>query len=793
MMNERIAKLKKELLGVKPGLSAERVLLATEAYKKYAGEPIYLFRAHVLEYVLDRKAVVIRDGELLAGSLSEKLRSAAIFPEYNSTRMWLRDELPNMSKRKSDPMDISPEDVEKVLECFDYWDGKSTEDLAMAAFPEYYKDCEAAGVFKSGGKGLCSSAVTPNYLKLFKEGFGGMISRCQANIDKALEEGMTLDKQKKVQYWQAVMIVLKAVIRYSHRCADEAQRQAETCADEKRRGELLELARICRKVPEYSPETFYEAIQFQWMTQVICNVEASSYSTSLGRMDQNYIEYYRKDLEAGRIDRDRAIELISCLFIKSTTVFYMNDEYYSQADAGYPTWQILSIGGVDPEGRDACNELTDIILDVANDLRIAQPVALRVTPDTPEEIWHKAIWMNQQGMGNPAFYNDVTAQKMVIEQGATVEEARDWVITGCVEPKPGTGIADGSATGGNINFPKILEVTLHNGKDPLTGKQLGPKTGEPSSWKCIEDVMEAYEKQCDYFWDLHMRAYRITNSIQATYLPTIYQSSLIGGCIENGESLQEGGCYKPFTNVFITAPSTLADSMMAIKYAVFVDKKMTMDELIALCDSNFEGVEGERMRQYLVNRPPKFGNDNSEADSYINQFLEGFWKRGSLKPDGRHNNGRFALGNQSQTHNVPLGRCVGATPDGRKAFAPLSDNASPTMGRDVSGPTAAANSVAHLPNEHFHGGCLYNTRFDPHGVAGEDGIKIMEGVVKGFCKQGGYHLQINVVDDATLRKAQETPEDYRDLVVRVAGYLAYFTELDREVQDVIISRTAHLA
>ncbi len=791
MMTDRVAMLKEALLHVKPGLSAERVLLATEAYKKYAGEPIYLHRAHVLEYVLDNKAVVIRDGELLAGSLTEKLRAAAIFPEYNSTKMWLRKELPGMSTRKSDPMEISKEDVDKVLACFDYWDEKSTEDIVTKAFPQYYRDCERVGVFKSGGKGLCSSAVTPNYLKLFKEGFQGMINRCQANIDKVIEEGMTLDKQKKVQYWQAVIIALNAVIRYSCRLADEAEHQAAECKDNIRKEELTELARICRKVPKCPPDTFYEAIQFQWMTQVVCNIEASSYSTSLGRMDQNFIEFYRNDLEAGRIDRDRAIELISCLFIKSTTVFYMNDEYYSQADAGYPTWQILSIGGVDSDGNDACNELTDIILDVASDLRIAQPVALRVTPDTPEEIWHKAIWMNQQGMGNPAFYNDVTAQKMVIEQGATVEEARDWVITGCVEPKPGTGIADGSATGGNINFPKILEVTLHNGTDPVTGIEIGPKTGDPSTWKDIDDVMSAFEKQCDYFWDLHMRAYRMTNAIQATYLPTIYQSSLIGGCIENGESLQEGGCYKPFTNVFITAPSTIADSMMAIKYAVFVDKMITMEELIALCDKNFEG--NERMRQYLVNRPPKFGNDNSEADELINGFLKRFWEKGSLKIDGRHNNGRFALGNQSQTHNVPLGRCVGATPDGRLAFTPLSDNASPAMGRDTNGPTAAANSVAHLPNEHFHGGCLYNTRFDPHGVAGEDGIKIMKGVVKGFCEQGGYHLQINVVDDATLRKAQEKPEDYRDLVVRVAGYLAYFTELDHEVQDAIISRTAHLA
>lgn len=789
-MNERITMLKKEFMEYKPALSAERVVLATEAYKKFAGEPVYLHRAHVLAYVLDHKAVVIRDNELLVGSMTEKLRAAIVFPEYASSLMWLREQLPRMSTRKSDPMNLSPEEEQAIMGCLDFWDGKSTEDLVTAAFPQQLRDCEKAGVFKSGGKGLTASAITPNYKKLFEEGLRGMIQRCQANIDQAVEEGLDVDKQRKVQFWQATVIVLEAVIRYSHRHADEAERLAAACADKQRQAELLEIARICRKVPEFSPETLHEALQFQWMVQLINNIEGSSYSSSLGRMDQNLIDYYKADLASNRITRERAVELISCMFLKASTVFYMNDEYYSQADAGYPTWQILMIGGVDKYGNDCCNELTDVILDVAADLRVAQPLALRVTKDMPEAIWHKAVWMNQQGMGNPAFFNDDVAQACVLQKGCTLEEARDWYIIGCVEPQPGCGGSDGPATGGNINFPKILEVTLHNGLDPITGLQVGPQTGDPASFKSMQELMDAFETQCDFFWNLHMKAYRMTNAIQATYLPMIYQSSLITGCIEHGESLQEGGANQSYTSIFITAPSTLADSLMAIDYAVFRDKLLDMQELVNICDANFDGHE--RIRQYLLNKPPKFGNDNPEVDEMITDFLVRFFKRSSLLPDGRHN-GRFTLGNQSQTHNVPLGRFVGATPDGRLAFTPLSDNASPSMGRDTSGPTASANSVAHLHPENFHGGCLYNTRFDPNGVAGEKGIQIIEGVVKNFCHEGGYHLQINVVDDATLRKAQAEPENYRDLVVRVAGYLAYFTELDHEVQDVIISRTAHLA
>ncbi|KEJ91332.1 glycyl radical protein [Synergistes jonesii] len=791
-MNERVARLKKEVLTVKPGLSAERVVLATEAYKKYAGEPIYLHRAHVLEYVLDNKAIVVRPDDLLLGTLTEQVRAAILFPEYESTEMWLRKEIPGMSKRKSDPMVIQPGDEQKIMDILGFWDGKATEDLIYAEMPQKLRDGEKSGAFKSGGKGICSSAIHANFQKMFKIGFRGRIDRCNKLIDEAINsgEGVNVDKQRKINFWRATIIVLEAVIRYANRCADECERQAAECQDEARKVELLEMARISRKVPEFPPETFHEAIQFQWMMQVINNVESSSYSSSLGRIDRNLWPYYDADIKAGRITRERALELVECLFIKSTTVFYVNDEYYSQADAGYPTWQICLIGGVDAEGNEMCNEITDIVLDAADELRIAQPVALRVTKNMPEHIMRKAIRMNRDGIGNPAFFSDSMAQKMVTNKGATVEQARDWGIFGCVEPGPGCGGTDGSATGGNINLPKILEITLHNGIDPVTGLDVGLRTGDPCDWTCKEQLIEAYLKQVEHFWDAHMRTYRITTGIQASYLPMIYQSALIEGCIENGESIQDGGANLSFTNIFITAPSTLTDSIVAIDYAVFKQKVLTMDKLIDLCDTDFEGEE--RWRQYLINKAPKFGNDIPEVDKLSAELIDKIVKMCNLHSDGRHN-GKFSCGNQSQTHNVPLGRIVGATPDGRHAFTPLSDNASPNMGRDTSGPTAAANSVAHMRHENFHGGSLYNTRFDPSGVAGERGVDIIEGIVKNYVDEGGYHIQINVVDDKTLREAQKKPEDYRDLVVRVAGYLAYFTELDHEVQDVIISRTAHLA
>ena len=687
-------------------------------------------------------------------------------------------------------MQITPEDEKAIMKCLDFWDGKSTEDLVIGAMPQYLLDCEKTGAFKSGGKGLCGSAVTADFKRMYKDGFNGTIKRCEELIRQAYDEQINVDNIKKVYFWQAVIIALNAVIRYSNRIADECDRQGDACADPERAAELHEIARICRKVPANPPETFHEAIQFQWMMQVINNVEASSYSSSLGRIDQNLWPYYEADKKAGRITRERAQELIESLFINSMTVFYTNDEYYSQADAGYPTWQICTIGGVDENGKDCCNELTDIVLDATDDLHIAQPVALRVTDDIPEPIMRKACKLIQKGYANPAFFSQNMAEKMVMNQGGNLEQARDWCIIGCVEPNPGGGGTDGEATGGNINMPKILEITLHNGVDPVTGLKVGLETGDPRAWTCKEDVIAAFEKQMEYFWNRHMETFRLTISIQSQYLPMIYQSALITGCIEHGESLQEGGANMSYTQIFIAGPSTVVDSIAAIDYAVFKEKALTMNQLINLCDTNFEGQE--RWREYLVNKAPKFGNDIPEVDQMAAEMLDRTFAVVNLQSDGRHN-GKFSGGNQSQTHNVPMGRMVGATPDGRKAWAPLSDNCSPNMGRDTTGPTAAANSVAHLHHENFHGGSLYNTRFDPSGVAGERGLDIIEGVVRNYCKEGGYHVQINVVDDKTLRKAQVKPEDYRDLQVRVAGYLAYFTELDHEVQDALISRTAHLA
>ena len=776
----------------KPCLSAERMVLATEAYQKYGGEPIYLHRAHVFEYVLDRKRIVIRDGELLAGNLSEYIRSAAIFPEYVSGRNWLKEQIPTMDTRQYDPFVITPEDKKTILDNLDWWDGKSTEDILDEYIPAKLREYKKSGFFRYNGDAICSSAICADFKRMFSLGFRAHIDICKMKIEEMLSDRIDVEKQRRIEYWQATIIALEAAIRYTKRNAQVAEEMAAEETNNARKRELLEMAEICRKVPEYPPESFREAIQFQWFMHVLHHIEAMSMATSLGRFDLNLYPYYIEDLRKGLITPEEALELIELLFLKVSGQQYLTDEYGSIADTGYPMWQTLMIGGIDAKGNKVCNDLTYMVLDATEDLKIVQPaVALRVTDDMPGELLDKAVRMIQKGMGNPAFFGNETAMKTVMNKGGTLEQARDWVIIGCMEPHPGGGGTCGNPTAGPINFPKCLELALHNGVDPITGKEMGLRTGDPARFTSINEVIEALRKQIDYIWDLHTRSVNLSLAVHGTYVPTIYQSVALDGCIERGLSIQEGGCNLPYTNIFIVGPSTIADSIAAIEYAVFRDKVLTMEELIHLCDTNFEN--NERMRQYLLNVPPKFGNDVSEVDEMISSLLKGCCHIIQQIPDGRGARGMFSAGSQSQSHNVASGLFVGATPDGRLAFSPLSDNASPHMGRDISGPTASANSVAHLPNEHIYGGCLYNLRFDPSGVEGEKGVETIKGVIKGFVNNGGYHIQINVVDNETLIKAQKDPENYRDLIVRVSGYLAYFTELEKTIQDAFIQRTAHLS
>ena len=786
MLNERLQRMRNKYFDTTPSITGERLVLATEAHKKFAGDAIPIFRAKIDKYVMENMTALVMEDELIVGTPTDEYRGANLFPEYTSSS-WLIEDIDDFPTRKTDPFTIKPENREKILETLKYWDGKAIEDLAPEILPAYIENARQKDLISIGCRNGVSGETMPNHKKFLKLGLKGFAEECQQNIDKI--KGGTKEKQEKIDFWKACIIFCQGLITYAHRLADEADSQVKDCKDEKRKAELIQIAQNCRVVPENPPASFQQALQMIWFIQLAFHIEAPTTACGFGRFDQYMYPFYKADFEAGKITNEEALELIECFYLKCCEVYEVRDRWYSKSFAGYPMWEILMVGGQTTDGKDATNDLSYLCLDAASDLQTTQPVlAVRVFDGTPKELIRKGAEMIQAGMANPGFFNDNAAIPMTLGKGCTIEEARDWAIVGCIQPAPGGGTADSSPDAGYVNAPKVLELVLHNGKDPKTGEQLGLKTGDAKDFKDINELTEAVKKQLIYFYQMIKDGYDLMVPYHMLRLPVIFASMAMDGCIESGKSVQEGGTKYNTAGMFITGAANLADSLVAIEEAVYKDKLVGMDELIAALDKNFEG--NERLRQFLINKPPKFGNDNEHVDGVAKDILCFIADTVQAWEDSRH--GHYSFCNLSQTVNISHGEVCGATPDGRLAGEPYCDNASPTMGRDMSGPTATVKSVGSIDQKKFHDGALFNIKFDPKGIAGEKGLQIVEGVIKTYFDNGGEHIQINVVDDETLFKAQENPEAYRGLMVRVAGYMAYFTELDKSAQDTIIYRTAHL-
>ncbi len=786
-MTSRVSKLKERFLSVKPNITPERLLLATEAYQKYAGEPVPIFRAKVLAYVLDNLKETIHDDELIVGGCTYTLRGASLFPEYQSAE-WLIDDLPNFPTRPMDQIDVTEEDQMIIIDCLEkHWIGKAIEDIIPEIWPEDVYELYSTDVVNIGLYNTSSGETVPNYKKLLEKGLKGYIEECRTLIDAAPKDDP--DTLNKIYFWKACIITCEAAIRFAERHGSLAEKLALSETDEKRKQELLTIASNCRRVPENPPETFYEALQSIWFIHLIFHIEAPTTACSFGRFDQILYPYMEKDMHNGVFNEEDALEILECFYLKCGEVIEVRDEWDSMAFAGFPMWAIIMIGGLDLDGNDATNKLTYMCLTAGADVQTAQPVlAMRISDKTPDDLFRQASEMIRAGMANPGFFNEYVGADIVRYKGGSEEEAKDWVIVGCTQPQFGGGSVEATPDAGYVNFAKALELVLHNGIDPATGNKVGIETGDPSSFTCKEDIINAVKKQIIYLYDKIIEGFNILEVEHMKRLPAIFASLVIDGSIDKGMSVQEGGAVHSSAGLFSTGTANLADSIVAIEDIVFKEKILTMQELIDILDKDFEGEE--RIRQWLINKPPKFGNDIEYVDSINKEIVQWAASEVQKKKDARGGNFDFTL--MSQSVNVPHGQAVGATPDGRHAGEPLNDNASPMMGRDINGPTATIRSVASLDSSKFYAGALFNLRFDPKGVEGEKGIHTIQGIIKEFFNEGGQHIQINVVDDETLRKAQIDPENYRGLVVRVAGYMAYFTELDRSVQDALINRTAHL-
>jgi len=779
--------MKQRLLDVKPSISSNRMMLINEAYQEYAGEPMTIFRAKVFAYILDRIPISIHEGDLLLGVQNSRIRSADVYPEYSAN--WLKNGgIDHLETREIDPLTVDPEDKKRIMERLDWWEGKSLEERTLQFMSDDVMLGREAGMITVGIRANGTGKVVPDYKLLMSRGLREYVRICQAKIDSIQE--FTCENQEKIDFWNASIIATEAIIRYSRRYATLAEKMAGEEKDAKRKDELLRMANISRRVPEFPPQSFYEAMQFLWFCYHLVYVESNSTANSLGRFDVNLGQYYIADREKGKITYDEAKELIQCLVIKCTEMIQLRSDDYSRYYGGYPLWQTLIIGGVGLDGEDVTNPLTMLALDAASEIKMPDPnFCLRVHEGTPKELYRKACEMVQDGQANPAFFGEKCAIATVLNKGGTLEEARDWTILGCIEPHPGLGSTDGIPSAGYLNLPKCLDLVLHNGYDEITGKKIGPETRPIEEITSFEELLEQVKLHIDYWFGLICKGFNQVISYHGTHYPVIYCSMVMDGCIDKGKAVQAGGAKHSYSGAFPVGTGTLTDCLAALKKFVFESKTFSMKQVIDAVDNNF--ASAETMRLALLNKAPKYGNDDMYADGIYRDLLKYMCDCLQTRTDAR--GGPYCLCNQTQTTNIQMGAITKATPDGRLANTPFGDNAGPVMGRDTKGPTASINSISKNIDQTFVlDGSLINMRFDPSGIQGEKGLEILESCIRQYVDNNGFHIQINVVDDKTLRAAQEHPEEYRDIVVRVAGYMAYFTELDRNIQDAVIARTSHL-
>ena len=561
---------------------------------------------------------------------------------------------------------------------------------------------------------------------------------------------------------------------------------AAECDNEERRQELRTMAENCRVVPEFAPKTFHQGVQLVWFTHLAFMLEGNGHNHCLGRFDQYMYPLYQADLARG-VSEDFMSDLVNELKLKVSELKIYRPAMEAQSYAGCPLWMHMFLGGQLQNGKDACNGLTDLVLHSIIEMPTKEPaMSFRYHNNINRNTLRLALECIRKGNSHPAFFNDNICIPNLLSMGYSVKEAREYCVCGCVENMV-PGITDENANVGFFNPYKILEITLNNGVDPVSKKQIGLQTGDVRTFTSMDQLTGAFRAQLHYFAQAWLKVFARVISCHAYLLPTLTASCFTQGCIDKGKYLQQGAAPHSFSVCAVTSPANVADSLAAIDVCVFRDKYMTMSELMDLLACDFEGHEN--MRQLLLNRAPKYGNNDPLVDDYARELAD--WLSDELQYNGLDDGhgARFTNVVSTQSYNVTLGEQIGAMPDGRHAFTPQADNASPMSGRDTNGPTAALSSVAHSDLFMYQTGALVNQRFDPALLKGEKGLDILESILRGYFEQYGEHVQINVVDTETLRAAQENPKDYQNILVRVAGYSAYFVELERKIQDDIISRT----
>ncbi len=784
-MNDRIKKLREQGLETKPSISGERAKLLTDFYRseEAKGMSTPVKRASSFKYILENKAIVFNDGELIVGERGHAPRATPTFPEIT---VHSRQDFDILDTRPKTSYSVT-EDTKDLYdkEIIPYWKGRSIRDRIFSQLSPAWQEAYAAGIYTEFMEQRAPGHTVLDG-KIYQKGMLDFKLDIQRSLEALdfLADPAAFDKREELR---AMDIAAEALIRFGQRHSEKARELAEQESDPQRKQELERIAEVCAWVPAHAPRNFWEALQYYWFVHVGVITELNGWdSFNPGRLDQHLFPFYVQDREKDILTEEQARELLQAFWIKFNNQPAPPKVGVTAEESGtYTDFALINTGGVKQDGSDGVNELSYIILDVIEEMRILQPSSMvQISKKNPDRFLKRALKIIKTGFGQPSIFNtDVIIQELM-RQGKSLEDARDGGASGCVET--GAFGKENYTLTGYFNLPKVLEITLHNGVDPLSNKKIGIETGDPRNFKTFEDLMEAFRQQVRHFVDIKVEGNSIIERLYAQYIPAPFLSLLINDCIQTGKDYHDGGARYNTTYIQGVGLGSLTDTLVSIKYNVFDRAKLSMDGLLEALQNNYKGQEP--LRQMFLNKTPKYGNDDDYADDVMREIFEVYYEAVNGRPNTK--GGQYRINLLPTTVHVYFGRMLGATADGRQAQEPLSEGISPVQGSDRHGPTSVIKSAAKIDHVRT-GGTLLNQKFSPQLLEDDEGIDNLAHLVRSYFSMDGHHIQMNVVTADTLRKAQQNPDKYRDLIVRVAGYSDYFCDLSEDLQEEIIRRTEH--
>jgi trans-4-hydroxy-L-proline dehydratase len=784
-MNQRIQMLREQSLGAKERICPERARLLTEFYQSPAAQGISIPRQRALafRYLMTRKTICLLPGELVVGERGAAPKATPTYPEICIHSL---EDLEILNSREKVSFSADRETLELYKgSVIPFWRGKSMRERIFSQLSPAWKDAYEAGVFTEF---LEQRAPGHTVLgdKIYKKGFLDLIKEIELALEALdfFNDAEALDKKEELE---AMALAAEALILFARRHGEKLEELAAGEDDPDRKRELTEMAGICFHVPAHAPRTFHEALQYYWFVHLGVTSELNPWdSFNPGRLDQHLYPFYKRGLEEGTLSRERAKELLQAFWVKFNNHPAPPKVGVTAKESNtYTDFCLINVGGVTEDGSNAVNELSYLILEVIEEMRLLQPSSMvQVSKKNPDRFLKRALKIVKTGFGQPSIFNTDAIIQELVRQGKTLFDARKGGASGCVES--GAFGSEAYILTGYFNLAKILEITLYNGTDPRTGKKIGPETGESQELKTFEQLMRAYRQQLNHFIDLKIKGNNIISRMYARYMPVPFLSLLIDDCLGRGKDYNNGGARYNTRYIQGVGLGSVTDALTALKFHVFDRKTVSMKEMMSALSGDFQ--ENEALRQELVQRTPKYGNDDEYADAVMTEVFEIFYQAVDNRPAGYYGKHHILL--LPTTSHVYFGSVIGALPDGRKAGQPLSEGISPVQGADRNGPTSVIKSAAKM--DHLRtGGTLLNQKFTPQVLSDEAGLTRLLHLIRSYFKMDGHHMQFNVVDADTLRRAQKNPEQYRSLIVRVAGYSDYFVHLGEELQNEIIRRTEH--